>query len=140
MVFTTRTFTLAWARAVLSYKSTSPISKSVMWCYHIVTLFILPDLMVKRYFIFFVLIKQTMSQKRPHSLNFQLPVYLSTSIFMLGNVCSRDWDSVVTKATHCRLTVWGSNPSGGQGFPHPSRLGMGSTQPLSQWLLGHSQG
>jgi len=81
-----------------------------MMCYHNVTLFILPDLMVKHYFIFCVFTKQTMSQVRQHSLNFHLPVYLSTSIFVLGNLCSMDRDSVVTKATHYRLDSFGIIP------------------------------
>jgi hypothetical protein len=110
LVFTTKTPTLAGARPVLAYKSTSLSSKSVMMCYHNVTLFILPDLMVKHYFIFFVFTKQTMSQVRQHSLNFHLPVYLSTSIFVLGNLCSMDRDSVVTKATHYRLDSLGIIP------------------------------
>jgi hypothetical protein len=136
LVFTTKTSTLAGTRAVLASKSSIPISKSVMWCYHNVTLLILPDLMVKHYFIFFVFIKQTVSQKRPHLLNFQFPVYLSTSIFVLGNLCSMDQDSVVTEATHYRLDSLGIKSQLGQGFPHPSRLALGSTQPPTQWLPG----
>lgn len=140
IVFTTKTQTLAGPE-LYWHPNLHPTFPN-QYCGVIVMGHILycPNLMVQHYFIFFAFIKQTESQKRPHSLNFQFPMYLSTSIVMVGDLCSMDRDSVVTKATHYTLDSLGIKSQLGHGFPHSFRLSMGPSQPLSQWLPGHSQG
>ena len=50
------------------------------------------------------------------------------------------WDSVVSIATRYELDGPGIESRWGWDFQHPSRLALGPTQPLVQWVPGHSRG
>jgi hypothetical protein len=68
-------------------------------------------------------------QKLPFEVNIAIEL---KNISTPNNSGSRH--SSVGIATRCGLDSPGSNPSGGRGFPHPSRPALGPVQPPIQWV------